>query len=104
MQWIKCNNMKFKINIKSLHLSLNTFEEELAGRKSGSAICVKSLVVTYMLNLSQQYAMAAKKANVLLVCADRRTKTRMRPVSGSLARLSSSQIVCGVGLVWCTTL
>ena len=62
--------MKFKINIKSLHLSLNTFEEELAGRKSGSEICVKSLVVTYMLNLSQQYDMAAKKANVLLVCAD----------------------------------
>lgn len=51
---------------------------------SGSKICVKRLGVTYMLNLSQQYNMAAKKANMLLFCVDR-TKTRMRQVRGGAA-------------------
>lgn len=41
--------MEFKINVKSLHLSLNTFEKELDGGESGSGMCVKSLEVSYML-------------------------------------------------------
>lgn len=85
-------------------MSLNTFEEEMDWRESASEICVKRLGVTYMLNLSQQYNTAAKKANVILFCVDR-TETRMRQVSGSAAFLSSTQIVHGVlCLVWCTTL
>lgn len=49
-----------------------------------------------MLDLREQYNLSAKKANVLLVCADRKTKTRMRWFSGIPALLSSVQIVHGV--------
>lgn len=51
--------LKFKVSDKFLHLSLNTFEEEMDGRESGSEICVKRLGATYTLNT------AAKKASVL---------------------------------------
>lgn len=74
-------------------------------RESVSEICGKRLGVAYMLNLSYQYNVAAKKANVLLICADRRTKTRMRQVSGSPAFLNSAQIAHGVlCFVPCSTL
>lgn len=39
-------------------------------RESVSEICGKRLGVAYVLNLSYQYNVAAKTANVLLICAE----------------------------------